>query len=291
MGERTEILGDRESKALMLEVRLPGLVPDGGTRPSVPRWEVTPAALAGELEKFLRASFGPQSGVCLASTHYNKNFDHFMDEDVEREPSLDWNSLSAVVEIPPGVSFDLAALESGLQSYLQKTFGRDAHVILAEPEKLRPASIDLPPRPRRPEARVKLLDGTDTGRTLRWLLAQRPVNLEGTDLRGLDDDFVRKSYAGACFRKANLSGVVLQAYDFRRADFSHADLSRAGLNFSDFTGADLSYANLEGANLYKANLTGANLRGANLRRAHLRGAVLEGAALLDSVVDETTTLP
>ena len=80
--------------------------------------------------------------------------------------------------------------------------------------------------------------------------------------------------APASFAGADLSGLVLEGIDFKRANLNGTKFTGARLAGSDFFSCDLTDAVLEGADLKKANLDGTTLRRANLSKADLRGASL-----------------
>ena len=87
---------------------------------------------------------------------------------------------------------------------------------------------------------------------------------------------------------ANLSQMILETSEARRADLAGADLSgirikdvnfsRANLAKTDFSGADVR-ADLSEVNLFRANLDGADFFETILNRADLSEAYLNGTTL------------
>ncbi|MFJ3658321.1 pentapeptide repeat-containing protein [Streptomyces nigra] len=121
-----------------------------------------------------------------------------------------------------------------------------------------------------------------------------PVDVRGTDLRGLEAGGGASNFDGAVFSGADLSGASLNFADLTGAqlddtkllgaDLSNADLAQAGLSKANLShallpDANLHNADLAGANLTQANLSGANLTNADFTGAHLKGVKLRGAKL------------
>lgn len=112
----------------------------------------------------------------------------------------------------------------------------------------------------------------------------RYFNFKRADLRGADlerADLTRSNLISTNLLRTNLRGANLAGAHLIRADLEKADLTRANL-----PGAILRRANLTGTNLTGTNLTKANLDGANLERANLTGANLTGVDLTDSILNK-----
>lgn len=106
--------------------------------------------------------------------------------------------------------------------------------------------------------------------------------LVGANLKGAD-------LWNSSFKKANLSGIILDSSDLSHSDFSGAKLIDASLSdanlyatnlqLADFTNADLSYSDLSRSNLknakfintdfHDADLSGSDMRGVNFKLADL----------------------
>ncbi|MFF4254853.1 pentapeptide repeat-containing protein [Streptomyces sp. NPDC001663] len=100
------------------------------------------------------------------------------------------------------------------------------------------------------------------------------VDLNRTNLRGLDAGRGEANFEAAYFRGSNLSSASLNF-----ALLNSAILDEVNLHGADMAGADLSNASLIDSNLTNAILADANLRGADLTGAKLTNADFTGAHL------------
>jgi hypothetical protein len=125
------------------------------------------------------------------------------------------------------------------------------------------------------------------------VVANRRLDLSGTDLRGIDLRGANLQWAlfnGAhltdgTLAEADLKGAVLAVADLKGTQLS-ADLQHADLHHADLQGAKYWHASREW-DLVEANLTGADLAGADLRRAN----GLTPEQLNSALGDDNTVLP
>lgn len=111
------------------------------------------------------------------------------------------------------------------------------------------------------------------------------TNISGSSLIGSS---MKKAYLPAM---KTLSPAGKPPTDMRFTDMSHGNFMGSDFSGSDMTGATLFGANLRGSNFTNTNLLMANLDNADLRGANLQGARVSVSQLINSIMDETTTLP
>jgi uncharacterized protein YjbI with pentapeptide repeats len=103
-----------------------------------------------------------------------------------------------------------------------------------------------------------------------------------------DVDLTEANIRDSSFKRADLSGSVLQGVDGRRTKFVSAVLEDVILDDANLVRADLTKADLKGASLRGTNLTWARMFRADLSGADLTGARLDNTDLLQAVLDGAT---
>lgn len=120
------------------------------------------------------------------------------------------------------------------------------------------------------------------------------TNLAGASLAG--SSMVEAKCSECSFRDTNLDGFVATAADFTQADFSKSKGSKPEFRAVNFKSANLSgilwqQADLRKANLKAVNFAGAALNGCWLLGADMSFAIIVGAQMTDCVSDEFTIWP